>query len=437
MIQLRADLPKVNVASGALAFAASLLIAYSPSIAVAQCAGDCDDDHRTTIDELARGVGMSLGDVPLSSCPSFDADGTGSIEAPEVVKAVLSALHGCGRASTPTPETPVATPSPTLTPTGTRAASVSPSVTRSASRTASPSKSPSTPSPSTPSPSPSLSATRSPSPTPTRSPTIHSTPGEVLTIGGACRKPLGTELVDCDVGTAVRCLRCGDNATCLADSSARMLLGAANVTSRGAFTLTVDAAAANGARLILEADVENAVIFRTISFGRLAAGGAGLTLDDVVVDPTSEASVRALERRPGETADLSDAFLTTALADARAAVSRVFQSEANTVAIFGDQVVGQTAELLDGCCFLLSGGVEFSTCRLFASGDSGPCYCAGDRDGTQDVSGVEVAVCQQIAAAQRPLSDSPFCDTDGDGIVDSGDLAIVQMNHDLGCPGLR
>lgn len=59
------------------------------------CIGDCNNDCVISIDEVVRGVGISLGDHLLSTCPPFDRDFSGSLAVDEIVSSVSFALDGC------------------------------------------------------------------------------------------------------------------------------------------------------------------------------------------------------------------------------------------------------------------------------------------------------------------------------------------------------
>jgi hypothetical protein len=71
-----------------------VLFAPPPS-AGAACTGDCNGDHTVTIDELLRGVNVSLGTVDWSSCAALDRNGDGRASIDELVAAVDAALQGC------------------------------------------------------------------------------------------------------------------------------------------------------------------------------------------------------------------------------------------------------------------------------------------------------------------------------------------------------
>jgi pectate lyase len=55
--------------------------------------GDCNGDDCVAVNELITGVNIALDHSPLSSCPSFDADGSGRIEINELVKGVNNLLE--------------------------------------------------------------------------------------------------------------------------------------------------------------------------------------------------------------------------------------------------------------------------------------------------------------------------------------------------------
>lgn len=59
------------------------------------CVGDCNDDCLISIDEVVRGVGIFLGVQPLSACPPFDKDFSGSLTVEELVTSVNFGLGGC------------------------------------------------------------------------------------------------------------------------------------------------------------------------------------------------------------------------------------------------------------------------------------------------------------------------------------------------------
>ena len=77
----------------------------TPTMAVATatpppaCAGDCNSDGEITVDELVRGVNISLGLLPIDLCPALDRNHDGRITIDELVTAVRAALDGCASAA--------------------------------------------------------------------------------------------------------------------------------------------------------------------------------------------------------------------------------------------------------------------------------------------------------------------------------------------------
>jgi len=59
------------------------------------CVGDCNADRRVLIDELVRGVGIALGNMPASVCPAIDCHGNGTVTVDCLIRAVNAALSGC------------------------------------------------------------------------------------------------------------------------------------------------------------------------------------------------------------------------------------------------------------------------------------------------------------------------------------------------------
>src|SRR5262245_18487814 len=68
----------------------------SATVRPPDCVGDCDGGGSVSIDELIRGVNMSLGDSQVSACAAFDVDGSGTVSIEELIQAVNAALNGCG-----------------------------------------------------------------------------------------------------------------------------------------------------------------------------------------------------------------------------------------------------------------------------------------------------------------------------------------------------
>jgi hypothetical protein len=60
-----------------------------------RCPADCNGDGQITISDLLILVNISLGDDPLSSCPSGDINGDGVVAVDDLIGAVGTALNGC------------------------------------------------------------------------------------------------------------------------------------------------------------------------------------------------------------------------------------------------------------------------------------------------------------------------------------------------------
>ncbi len=80
-----------------MAAALGLALVASPAVSASaqQCAGDCDDNCGVTVDELMRGVRISLGTTDVSACPEIDLDSDESAQVHELIIAVKNALQGC------------------------------------------------------------------------------------------------------------------------------------------------------------------------------------------------------------------------------------------------------------------------------------------------------------------------------------------------------
>jgi hypothetical protein len=59
------------------------------------CVGDCNENGVVSVDELVLGIEVSLGEAPVSACPTLDRDGNGEADISENVTAVRNALNGC------------------------------------------------------------------------------------------------------------------------------------------------------------------------------------------------------------------------------------------------------------------------------------------------------------------------------------------------------
>lgn len=64
------------------------------AVSTPRVVGDCNSDLSTTIDELILGVNIALGSRPVSACPGFDTDASGSVSVAELIAGVLYATNG-------------------------------------------------------------------------------------------------------------------------------------------------------------------------------------------------------------------------------------------------------------------------------------------------------------------------------------------------------
>ena len=59
------------------------------------CAGDCDGKGTVTVDELVKGINITLGNATVDQCLSLDVDQSDAVTVDELVQAVRNALDGC------------------------------------------------------------------------------------------------------------------------------------------------------------------------------------------------------------------------------------------------------------------------------------------------------------------------------------------------------
>ena len=59
------------------------------------CVGDCDSSGEVTIDEVIKGVNITLGNAAVDTCRQFDVDGSGTVTINELIIAVTNVLSGC------------------------------------------------------------------------------------------------------------------------------------------------------------------------------------------------------------------------------------------------------------------------------------------------------------------------------------------------------
>jgi hypothetical protein len=106
----------VHVAADAIPGGRTLLVAsgddlaaFSGALEVAAptarpaCVGDCDGSGTITVDELVRGVNISLGRAALDTCSNFDRDDNQRVTVDELIAGVNGALIGCTQAPSGSP----------------------------------------------------------------------------------------------------------------------------------------------------------------------------------------------------------------------------------------------------------------------------------------------------------------------------------------------
>ena len=67
----------------------------TPTVTPRPCTGDCDGDRRVLVGEILRCVDRALGTAGAIPCASCDADGNGSVDITELMRAVRYALEDC------------------------------------------------------------------------------------------------------------------------------------------------------------------------------------------------------------------------------------------------------------------------------------------------------------------------------------------------------
>ncbi len=88
----RADTFRVTVVAGGIALEDHPVVEPTPSL---NCAGDCDGNGQVMGNEITTIVQIMASRLPLSACPSADADGDGEVTVGDVTKAVLRLARGC------------------------------------------------------------------------------------------------------------------------------------------------------------------------------------------------------------------------------------------------------------------------------------------------------------------------------------------------------
>ena len=239
-------------------------------------------------------------------------------------------------------------------------------------------------------------------PTPTASGTQTPTATPIpLVVSGTCMQPGAQGLVPCDPGTTVTVLQCTTDLTCNPDTLTQ--LASTQIGAAGAFSFMLDSAQVMRRRLVFEASFPPAARlrgaggtaaqadtqYRIIDFG-LAAGGGGL---NVVIDPNSEAAVRLLYQNGMQ--NYSN--------DAGTQVIQAVQA-ANANLTFAGLDVAAAAMLATETASM-DPVVQDTLRRLQLE-------CAGDCDGSGDITVDEIVTLVSIALGSNPLSACLIADAD-------------------------
>ena len=77
------------------AIALIVLVAAPQVRAQDECVGDCDGSEVVAINELIIGVNIALDAQPISACPAFDCQDTGTVPINCLIQGVTNAIEGC------------------------------------------------------------------------------------------------------------------------------------------------------------------------------------------------------------------------------------------------------------------------------------------------------------------------------------------------------
>src|SRR5215468_5428416 len=153
----------------AVVYAVAML--FAARTLAAACVGDCSGDGVVTVDEVLQGVGINLGDLPLTACRAFDENNDGVVTVNEVITALLNALNGC----------PLPTSTPQITASVSPTIAITPTSTATPTTISTPTLTPEvTDTPTSGTPLPTNTRTRTPTPTTTPSATPSPTPPVVI-----------------------------------------------------------------------------------------------------------------------------------------------------------------------------------------------------------------------------------------------------------------
>src|ERR1043166_8202454 len=79
-----------------VAILVALLVVIPEVAGAGSCLGDCSGNGVVTVEELLRGVNISLGQARLTGCDSYDGNGDQQVTVNELLAAVVHAWDGCG-----------------------------------------------------------------------------------------------------------------------------------------------------------------------------------------------------------------------------------------------------------------------------------------------------------------------------------------------------
>jgi len=68
---------------------------------VPMCMGDCSNDGRVTVDELAKAVAIAMGELPWTDCDLADVNEDGVVRVSEIMRGLHHDLYGCGSDTCP------------------------------------------------------------------------------------------------------------------------------------------------------------------------------------------------------------------------------------------------------------------------------------------------------------------------------------------------
>jgi len=148
-------------------------------------------------------------------------------------------------------------------------------------------------------------------------------PSDPITVRGVCRVPGQSGLTNCAMGTDVTMWRCENRPTCLDDPAGRTFIAMTEVGITGSFSFVVEGPQIRGKVINMEANVQGALLYRSLTIGPLTGGGGGGLGEEVVeviVDPSSEGAIRAIAAAGFETFTDAEALalIESTRADSRA-----------------------------------------------------------------------------------------------------------------------